>query len=149
MKVPAAVQELMSKELQHDDVNQRILALLRFNTLWRMRWQVWPRMEDGANMSFKVITQHMLLTTIYLYRIHSLQAAQHNNHAMYSQMCGREKSSIIFCFLFSQCPPPNIDFVLPSPTIGLPMVAVVDPPWQPHLKTKVEEVALNQEESVS
>jgi hypothetical protein len=51
--------------------------------------------------------------------------------------------------LLLQCPPPNIDFVLPSPTIGLPMVTVVDPPWQPHLKTKVEEVALNQEESVS
>ena len=48
-----------------------------------------------------------------------------------------------------QCPPPNIDFVLPSPTIGMPIITVIDPPWLPHFKSKVEEVTLNQEESVS
>ena len=72
----------------------------RFQVLWRFRYQVWPRMEDGANAFFKV-------------------------------------------------PPPSIDFVLPSPTIGLPCLTVVDPPWLPHFKTKVEEVTINQEGSVS
>ena len=50
-----------------------------------------------------------------------------------------------------QLPPPSIDFTLPSPTIGLPKasLSVVDPPWLPHLKTKIEEVTINQEETVS
>lgn len=100
MKVPDEVNDLMTKQLQHPNVNQRINAVLRFGALWRFRWQVWPRMEDGANMFFKI-------------------------------------------------PPPSIDFVLPSPTIGLPSLSVVDPPWTPHFKTKVEEVTINHEESVS
>ncbi|KAJ8299881.1 hypothetical protein KUTeg_021400 [Tegillarca granosa] len=61
---------------------------------------VWPRMEDGANLFFKI-------------------------------------------------PPPNIDFTLPSPTIGLPSQTVVDPPWTPHFKAKIEEVTVNQEETKS
>lgn len=48
-----------------------------------------------------------------------------------------------------QLPPPTIDFVLPSPTIGLPSLTVIDPPWLPHFRSKVAEVAINQEESVS
>ena len=52
-------------------------------------------------------------------------------------------------FSMYQIPPPSIDFVLPSPTIGLGTLPVIDPPWTPHFKTKVEEVTLNQEESVS
>ena len=50
-----------------------------------------------------------------------------------------------------QLPPPSIDFTLPSPTIGLPKASltVVDPPWMPHFKTKIEEVTVNQEETVS
>ena len=47
-----------------------------------------------------------------------------------------------------QVPPPSIDFVLPSPTIGLPCLPIVDPPWTPHFKTKVEEVTINQTETV-
>ena len=39
--------------------------------------------------------------------------------------------------------------MLPSPTIGLPSLTVVDPPWQPYYKTKVEEVTINQDESVN
>ena len=27
----------------------------RFGTLWKFRYQVWPRMEDGANLFFKVL----------------------------------------------------------------------------------------------
>jgi hypothetical protein len=38
--------------------------------------------------------------------------------------------------------------VLPSPPIGIPFLQPVDPPWMPRLKTKVEEVTLNQEEHV-
>ena len=46
-----------------------------------------------------------------------------------------------------QVPPPSIDFVLPSPTIGLPLQSVVDPPWMPRFKAKV--TVLSQEENVS
>ena len=45
--------------------------------------------------------------------------------------------------------PPCIEFVLPSPSIGLPVAQVVDPPWQPKAKTKVEEVTINQKEAVT
>ncbi|KAK3087178.1 hypothetical protein FSP39_002695 [Pinctada imbricata] len=51
--------------------------------------------------------------------------------------------------LFFKIPPPNIDFTLPSPTIGMPVQTVVDPPWMPHFKAKIEEVTVNQEESKS
>jgi len=54
-----------------------------------------------------------------------------------------------FCTTSLQVPPPSIDFVLPSPTIGLPVLPIIDPPWMPHFKTKVEEVTINQTESVS
>jgi len=50
--------------------------------------------------------------------------------------------------VYCQIPPPSIDFVLPSPTIGLPCLPIVDPPWSPHFKTKVEEVTINQTETV-
>lgn len=43
-------------------------------------------------------------------------------------------------------PPPGIDFTLPSPAIGQSQLAVVDPPWMPHLKTKIEELSLKEEE---
>eukprot|EP00105_Crassostrea_gigas_P024973 XP_011445404.1 PREDICTED: protein unc-80 homolog isoform X2 [Crassostrea gigas] len=96
VKCPDKAQKLMVKEMQHEDTTQRINAVLRFGVLWKFRHQVWPRMEDGANMFFKM-------------------------------------------------PPPNIDFTLPSPTIGLPSQTVVDPPWTPHFKAKIEEVTVNQE----
>ncbi|EGT33036.1 CBN-UNC-80 protein [Caenorhabditis brenneri] len=43
-------------------------------------------------------------------------------------------------------PPPGIDFTLPSPAIGQSQLPVVDPPWMPHLKTKIEELSLKEEE---
>uniref|UniRef100_T1IVG6 Uncharacterized protein n=1 Tax=Strigamia maritima TaxID=126957 RepID=T1IVG6_STRMM len=46
--------DLMQRELQHEDVVQRINALLRFQCLWRFRYQSWPRMEDNAHINFKV-----------------------------------------------------------------------------------------------
>ena len=44
----------MTRQLQHEDANERIDAILRFGVLWRFRWQVWPRLEDGAHMHIKV-----------------------------------------------------------------------------------------------
>lgn len=32
----------------------RINAILRFQVMWKLRYQVWPRMEEGASMTFKV-----------------------------------------------------------------------------------------------
>ncbi|CAF3808214.1 unnamed protein product [Rotaria magnacalcarata] len=42
--------------------------------------------------------------------------------------------------------PPSIEFVLPSLTLGLANLQTVDPPWMPHVKTLVQQVAINQEE---
>ncbi|CAF3964235.1 unnamed protein product, partial [Rotaria sp. Silwood2] len=42
--------------------------------------------------------------------------------------------------------PPSIEFVLPSPTLGVANLQTVDPPWMPYVKTLVQQVALNQEE---
>ncbi|XP_071097692.1 protein unc-80 homolog [Haliotis cracherodii] len=99
-KSPDKARNMIVKELQHEETGQRINAVLRFGALWRYRYQVWPRMEEGANNLFKV-------------------------------------------------PPPSIDFTLPSPTIGLPKLTVVDPPWMPHFKAKIEEVTLNLEDTKS
>ncbi|KHJ85948.1 hypothetical protein OESDEN_14315 [Oesophagostomum dentatum] len=40
----------------------------------------------------------------------------------------------------------GLDFTLPSPAIGQSQLPVVDPPWMPHLKTKIEELSLKEEE---
>lgn len=53
-RIPERVQELMSNQLHHEEVNIRIDSTLRFKALWRFRWQIWPRLEDGANMHIKV-----------------------------------------------------------------------------------------------
>ncbi|KAL8568215.1 hypothetical protein ACOMHN_027738 [Nucella lapillus] len=102
VKSPDKARNTIIRELQHEETNQRINAILRFGVLWKFRYQVWPRMECDANLYFKL-------------------------------------------------PPPSIDFTLPSPTIGLPKASltVVDPPWMPHFKTKIEEVTVNQEETKS
>jgi len=47
-----------------------------------------------------------------------------------------------------KCPPPAIEFTLPSPKIALPTVPVVDSPWMPKIKSKVEEVTLGQEQAL-
>lgn len=46
-------------------------------------------------------------------------------------------------------PPPGIEFTLPSPKIGIESLEVVDSPWELLVKTKVEEVTINQERHVS
>ncbi|XP_045074431.1 protein unc-80 homolog [Coregonus clupeaformis] len=54
VKVPDAVTEMMMAEFQHAEVSQRINSVFKFYTLWRFRYQVWPRMEEGAQQIFKI-----------------------------------------------------------------------------------------------
>lgn len=54
VRAPNCASEIMQKALKHDDPNIRIGAILRYQVLWKSRYQVWPRMEEGANLSFKV-----------------------------------------------------------------------------------------------
>ncbi|XP_017782231.1 PREDICTED: LOW QUALITY PROTEIN: protein unc-80 homolog, partial [Nicrophorus vespilloides] len=96
VKVPQLVAELMQHELSHPETATRINSILRFQVLWKLRYQVWPRMEESAHLLFKV-------------------------------------------------PPPGIEFTLPSPKIGIESLDVVDSPWELLVKTKVEEVTINQE----
>ncbi|XP_031838289.1 unc80, NALCN channel complex subunit isoform X8 [Nomia melanderi] len=96
VRAPNQASELMHHGLQHSLTSVRINAILRFQVLWKLRYQVWPRMEENAHLTFKV-------------------------------------------------PPPGIEFTLPSPKIGIESLPVVDPPWMPQVKTKVEEVTINQE----
>lgn len=51
--------------------------------------------------------------------------------------------------LLLKVPPPGIEFTLPSPKIGIECLDVVDSPWKLLVKTKVEEVTINQERHVS
>ncbi|XP_046670285.1 uncharacterized protein LOC124360589 isoform X5 [Homalodisca vitripennis] len=99
VRAPVHASQVMQHALHHQDPAVRINAILRFQALWKLRYQVWPRMEEGAHVTFKV-------------------------------------------------PPPGIEFTLPSPKIGIESLPVVDPPWMPQVKTKVEEVTLNQESHV-
>ncbi|KAJ1363609.1 Unc-80p [Parelaphostrongylus tenuis] len=89
--------KVMRKAMESSNATDRTEAIQRFYALWRNRFHVWLKMEDGAQTSFKV-------------------------------------------------PPPGIDFTLPSPPIGQSQLPVVDPPWMPHLKTKIEELSLKEEE---
>ncbi|KAM6945754.1 LOW QUALITY PROTEIN: protein unc-80 homolog [Aplochiton taeniatus] len=54
VKVPDSVTEMMVAEFQHAEAGQRIDSVFRFYTLWRFRYQVWPRMEEGAQQIFKI-----------------------------------------------------------------------------------------------
>lgn len=99
VKAPSAATRLITEELRNDDAVVRIQAILRFQVLWRNRYQVWSQMEDGAHLTYKP-------------------------------------------------PPHGIEFTLPSPKLGVETPEVVDPPWMPPSKAKVEEVALNQDQHV-
>ena len=60
VKVPEAVSDMLTSEFHHPETVQRLNAVLKFHTLWRFRYQVWPRMEEGAQQIFKVRdTSHM------------------------------------------------------------------------------------------
>ncbi|TRZ04189.1 hypothetical protein DNTS_011989 [Danionella cerebrum] len=54
VKVPDGVTEMMMAEFQHQEACQRINSILKFYTIWRFRYQVWPRMEEGAQQIFKI-----------------------------------------------------------------------------------------------
>ncbi|XP_063072865.1 protein unc-80 homolog [Engraulis encrasicolus] len=54
VKVPDAVSDMMFAEFQHQEPAQRISSVLKFYTLWRFRYHVWPRMEEGAQQIFKI-----------------------------------------------------------------------------------------------
>ncbi|CAG9579717.1 unnamed protein product [Danaus chrysippus] len=54
VRAPAAPQHLMQRDLKHSDPAVRINAILRFQVMWKLRYQVWPRMEEGASVTFKV-----------------------------------------------------------------------------------------------
>ncbi|XP_063871430.1 protein unc-80 homolog isoform X10 [Scylla paramamosain] len=54
VRVPAHTSDIMTRELTHPDPNTRLNAILRFQVLWQSRYQAWPRMEEGAQVTFKV-----------------------------------------------------------------------------------------------
>ncbi|GBP89583.1 Protein unc-80 homolog [Eumeta japonica] len=54
VKSPHIASEIMHTDLKHTDPGVRINAILRFQVMWKLRYQVWPRMEEGASMTFKV-----------------------------------------------------------------------------------------------
>lgn len=54
VKAPSYTTDIMQKALKHKDPNIKIGAILRFQILWKNRFQVWPRMEESAHMSFKI-----------------------------------------------------------------------------------------------
>ncbi|XP_053326722.1 protein unc-80 homolog [Spea bombifrons] len=54
VKVPDAVSDMLTCEFQHPEAGQRLNAILKFHTLWRFRYQVWPRMEEGAQQIYKI-----------------------------------------------------------------------------------------------
>lgn len=54
VRAPSFASEIMQRALKHKDPDIRIQAILRYQVLWKSRFQVWPRMEEGAHVSFKV-----------------------------------------------------------------------------------------------
>ncbi|KAM4815512.1 protein unc-80 homolog, partial [Thomomys bottae] len=54
VKVPEAVSDMLMSEFHHPETVQRLNAVLKFHRLWRFRYQVWPRMEEGAQQIFKI-----------------------------------------------------------------------------------------------
>jgi hypothetical protein len=95
----------------------RYHAILRFQILWRFRYQFWIRLEEGAHSMMKV---NLLIA----------------------------KKKRLKEFIKYKILPPSIEFVLPSPALGIANLQLVDPPWMPHAKSLVQQVALNQEEVV-
>uniref|UniRef100_A0AC35TVB0 UNC80 domain-containing protein n=1 Tax=Rhabditophanes sp. KR3021 TaxID=114890 RepID=A0AC35TVB0_9BILA len=97
IKVPTEVINIMTNDFNSSLVETRIEAIQKFYVLWRNRFHIWQKMEDGAQAMFKV-------------------------------------------------PPPSIDFTLPSPMIGQSHAPVIDPPWMPYVKTRVEELSIKEEQ---
>lgn len=129
VKVPDAVTEMMMAELHHQEACQRINSILKFYTLWRFRYQVWPRMEEGAQQIFKVGGQ-----------------ISSSPPRPSEEVC--PKAEPVFFFAPFQIPPPSINFTLPSPILGMPCVPIFDPPWVPQNTGSVQD-PINEDQSVS
>ncbi|XP_066978451.1 protein unc-80 homolog isoform X1 [Macrobrachium rosenbergii] len=54
VRIPSHASEIMTTELTHPDPSTRLNAILRFQVLWRSRYQAWTRMEEGGQLTFKV-----------------------------------------------------------------------------------------------
>ncbi|XP_013174007.1 PREDICTED: protein unc-80 homolog isoform X2 [Papilio xuthus] len=54
VRAPHVATDIMHNDLKHADPGVRINAILRFQVIWKLRYQVWPRMEEGASVTFKV-----------------------------------------------------------------------------------------------
>ncbi|CAH0723740.1 unnamed protein product, partial [Brenthis ino] len=54
VRAPPQAAHVMQRALKSTDPAQRINAILRFQVMWKLRYQVWPRMEEGASVTFKV-----------------------------------------------------------------------------------------------
>lgn len=54
VRAPTCASDIMQRALKHRDPNIKIGAILRYQVLWKCRFQVWPRMEEGAHLSFKI-----------------------------------------------------------------------------------------------
>ncbi|XP_060802082.1 protein unc-80 homolog isoform X1 [Amyelois transitella] len=54
VKAPHTAASIMHNDLKHAQPELRINAILRFQVMWKLRYQVWPRMEEGASVTFKV-----------------------------------------------------------------------------------------------
>lgn len=54
VRAPNCASDIMQRALKHRDPNIKIGAILRYQVLWKCRFQVWPRMEEGAHLSFKI-----------------------------------------------------------------------------------------------
>ncbi|BHF58580.1 Protein unc-80 [Sparganum proliferum] len=63
-----------------------------------------------------------------------------NRHHVWSRL----EEGAALCF---KLPPPSIEYVLPSPTLGNPTVEVPDPAWKTRKGTSAEEVQLKQNEA--
>lgn len=50
--------------------------------------------------------------------------------------------------LYLKVPPPAIEFTLPSPKIALDSISVVDPPYMPVARAKLEEVTISQDPTI-
>lgn len=54
MRSPEGTVNVIRNSLLSDDPNIRTEGLRRFHALWRNRFHVWLKMEDGAQLVFKV-----------------------------------------------------------------------------------------------
>jgi hypothetical protein len=99
LRCPEQASALLQVGLSSKEPAEQISAILKFQALWRFRYQCWPRMEENAQSQLKL-------------------------------------------------PPPMIEFTLPSPKIAQATQPVADPPWVPATKYKVEEVTINQEQTL-